>query len=252
MHQPTSLLCVLLLASLATSASAQRHAVSREPAPRTWSQEMRDKAEASLYRKHDCSKALGQANAAFERALRHPDRMDPRIPLVKARAHECLGQVPEAILNYALYDRLAGVAAENDIALAGACSALLPGGRPADSAGLTYLTDSLTAVEGEIERARDRNSRELFVRTGSSSIGGSASAGPRFTADLPYDLGRANSTTNNEYYRVMQSSWYGAPASSPATGYYRQARTRATAAESRLAIALADVEARLLCLDPHR
>ncbi|MEO8138338.1 MAG: hypothetical protein ABI742_01770 [Gemmatimonadota bacterium] len=252
MRQPTSLFCLLLLTALPDAASAQRNVVNREATPRTWSQEMRDKAEASLYQKHDCTNALVQSTAAFDREMRHPERMDPRIPLVKARAHECLGQVPEAILNYAMHDRLAGFSTENDIALAGACSALLPAGKPADSTGLAHLTDSLTVVRSEIERARDRNSMELFIRTGSSSIGASARAGPRFSPNLPFDLGRATSTTNNEYYRVMRSSWYGAPAYSPATGYYRQATARATDAESQLAMALADVEARLLCLDSRR
>ncbi len=253
MRATTPVLFFLLLSTTAAiSATAQQVPVKARPAPRTWSQEMRDKAEISLYQRHDCGAALLQANAAFDREMRHPDRMDPRIPLVKARAHECLGQIPEAVLSYAMYDRLAGVEPAQASALAGACTALLQAGRPQDSVGLARLTDSLIAMRNGIVRARDRNSTELFLRTASAIAAPSPSPPRWFAGNVPMDQGSITRNMGNEAIRTTWNAWYGPPYISPRTGYERHARERASDAELQLASALADVEARLLCLDPHR
>jgi hypothetical protein len=250
MRPACSLLFLLLLSSNVTAAAPAQQAPARvRTAPRTWSQEMRDKAEASLYQRHDCRTALLQANAAFDRDMRHPDRMDPRIPLVKARAHECLGELPPAVLGYAMHDRLAAVAPGEDVELAGACSALLPAGVPTDSSARARLTDSLTVIRGQIAEARSRSSAEMTLRTGSG-----VSVPPSRPIQVPVEMDQGLITRDmgNEYIRVMRSAWYDAPYVSPGSGYERNARVRAGDAESRLSGALADVEARLLCLDPTR
>lgn len=252
MRSSDSLLFLLLFASsLPGAALAQKAAGNPRPLPRSWSEEMRDKAEVSFYQRHDCHAALLQANAAFDREMRHPERMDPRIPLVKARAHACRGELPQAILAYAMHDRLAVVAAGDDPELFGACLALLPDRQPVDSLERARLLDSLTLVRGQIEHARSRNSTELFLRTGS----GIDVPPPRpLPAQVRVDMdqGRLTRNMSNEYIRVMRGYWDAPPYISPVTSFNRTFSERAGAAESTLAGALADVEARLLCLDPSR
>ncbi len=250
MRSADSLLFLLLLSSsVTTTAAAQRGPAPARTTPRTWSQEMRDKAEGSLYQHHDCHAALLQANAAFEREMRHPERMDPRIPLVKARAHACRGELPQAILAYEMHDRLAAIAPADDMELTGACLALLPDGPPLDSAHRARLLDSLTLVRGQIDRARSRNSAELFIRSGSG-----ISVPPPRPIPLQVDMDQGQLTRNmsNEYIRVMRGYWDAPPNVSPVTSFDRTATERAHAAETTLAGALAEVEARLLCLDPTR
>ncbi len=250
MRSADSLLFLLLFSSsVMATASAQRGPAPARTTPRTWSQEMRDKAEVSLYQHHDCHAALLQANAAFDREMRHPERMDPRIPLVKARAHECRGELPQAILAYGMHDGLAAIRPEDDPELAGACRAFLPDGPPLDSASRARLIDSLTLVRGQIEHARSRNSAELFIRSGS----GISVPPPRpIPLQVDMDQGKITRNMSNEYIRVMRGYWDNPPQRSPGTLYEVNASARAGSAEERLAGALADVEARLLCLDPTR
>lgn len=250
MRSSSSLLVLLLLSTNASVPLLAQMGPGRErDTPRTWSQEMRDKAEVSLYQHHDCHAALLQANAAFDREMRHPERMDPRIPLVKARAHECRGELPQAILAYGMHDGLAAINPEGDAELAGACRAFLPDGPPLDSASRTRLIDSLTLVRSQIEHARSRNSTELFVRSGS----GISVPPPRpLPLQIDMDQGKITRNMSNEYIRVMRAYWDDPPHQMPGSLYERNARERASEAESRLAGALADVEARLLCLDPTR
>jgi hypothetical protein len=248
--RPTSALTFLLIPLLANHpASAQQRRDGAAALPRTWSVEMRDKAEASLYRKHDCTAALTQANAGFERALRHQERMDPRLPLVKARAHQCLGQLPEAILNFTMHDRLSAMPSAEDIELAGACHDLVPGGRPAEATTLARLTDSLTAVRAQLERAMAANATELRLRLGVSMDAGSGGYRSPVPVSGEVDQGSITRDMGNETLRVMRAAWFAPPADSRVTGYNRRALDRADAAGQQLAGLLADVEARLLCLN---
>lgn len=100
-------LALLSVALGATALAAQ--GPSRDERPiRSWSEEQRDEAEHALSQDHDCRAALRQVNAAYDRGTRSRAPMDPRIALVKARAHDCLGQLPAAVAAYGLHDALTG------------------------------------------------------------------------------------------------------------------------------------------------
>ncbi len=169
MRRTTVAAGLALVSLLPTALGAQWNAPERPI--RSWAIEMRDKAERSLYVKHDCRAALAQAKAGYNRLA---DRHDPRLVLAKARAHQCVGEMAEAVLAYSEYQALSdqerGIP---DQEFEGACSALLPATwLGADSVTTAARVDSLVA-------AHRRQTRLLAQEQAPSGYYVTATYGPR-------------------------------------------------------------------------
>lgn len=235
----------LLLAMAAAPLAAQ--GVARDELPiRTWNQEMRDKAETSLYEKHDCKDALLQANAAYDRAMRHPARMDPRIPLVKARAHDCLGQLPAAIAAYGLHDQLAGLNVATDPGFIGACQQLNNHEPPpADSAALVARQQELIAHAHAIRATIDRGAAQAGRSPGHENLLYSPEA-YRAMWDQ-FDGTRMTETQLSAMWPRFVAAWSDMPPRN-AQGYITSETARTQYAIGMFEVELAETQARLLCL----
>lgn len=245
------------LLGLAVGAAVGSHplatqARSRDELPiRSWAQEMREKAEASLYRRRDCRAALQQADAAYRRELRHPERMQPRTALVKARAHDCLEQLPQAVLAFALYGELSNIAPADNLELAGACGGLFaPERAPASDAERRMLLQRLASRREAI--------REVVARAHVHSGGGvpgwaepepRRGAGASGATGMESPADRLRSEGERAALWVRYWNAYRAP---PAIRTGHAARTtdgyRHAAASEGLGLELAHLEARLTCL----
>lgn len=225
---------------------AAQSVIPAERPIRSWTQEMLDKAKYSLYEKVDCRTALTQINASYDRAARSRKPMDPEIALVKARAHDCLAQVPAAIAAYALYDQLTGADPMNDDALASSCSELAPAANlPADSTGRALLRQNLVAEEAglrrvlrraDLESVRSDFNDQFDAQRRTQAMG----AGPDGTK-----------LTQMQYQALWPSyvqSWANLP-SQTSNGFRTNNRQRYLAASSQFSAHLAEIEAKLICLD---
>ncbi|HMV32984.1 MAG TPA: hypothetical protein PKA50_12755 [Gemmatimonadales bacterium] len=236
-----------LLALMAATGTLAAQGPSRDERPiRSWSEEMRDKAEHSLYADGDCRGALRQANAAYDRASRHPTSMDPRIALVKARAHDCLAQFPAAVAAYQLYDALSGTPASDDPALGGACRSLTaPEGLPADPAARAALRVRLEeeseALERVLRRAAQQAGRAVGEPIGSPGrwriLAGAAPDGTQLSRNQVAAL----------WPRYL-ATWRAAPGYD-SRGYRTNEESRYTAADASMERELATVDAMLVCLE---
>ncbi len=118
-------------------------------------------AVASLYDRHDCTAALRQAEAAAED---QPARaLDPRIPLIAARATACMGDSAVAVLNYATYRSLGGSGEAPSAEFGAVCRAVF---RPDDlpsaealEALRPALQEERDALKAAFERVRPRIER---------------------------------------------------------------------------------------------
>ncbi len=239
----------LLTLTVATGALAAQGPSRDERPIRSWSEEMRDKAEHSLYAEGDCRDALRQANAAYDRAGRHPESMDPRIALVKARAHDCLAQLPAAVAAYRLYDTLSGTAADDDPGLGGACRALTaPEGLPADPAARAALRARLEE-ESEATRLVLRRGAQESGRAAGAPIGSAGQA--RSIAEAAPDGTQLSRNQVAALWPRYISTWRAAPGYD-ARGYRTNESSRYAAADEGMQRHLAAVDAMLICLEVTR
>ena len=242
-------LALLSVALGATALAAQ--GPSRDERPiRSWSEEQRDKAEHALYQDHDCRAALRQVNAAYDRGTRSRAPMDPRIALVKARAHDCLGQLPAAVAAYGLHDALSGTPTEEDAGLAGACRALTgPEGLPADPAAREALRVRL----GEEATGVRRVLRRAAWEAGTSPTGESLAYSSQ--QRLMSGGGPDGTTMSRNQIAALWpryiSAWQNVPAHT-AQGYRTSNRTRYLAASDDMERHLAELDATLICLEVVR
>lgn len=239
-------LAALALAVVGTQPLAAQGPTRDERPIRPWAVEMRDKAEHSLYQKRDCRQALQQANAAYYHTVRDPRQMDPRIVLVKARAHDCLGQLPAAIASYGLHDELTGVDPRQDLAIGGACQALsAPMILPPDSAERADLRDSLAATAHAARQVLLRAERER----GRSDFGDQYYSVSHRTNGMEAPDGTIHTEGQiaGLWPRYVQS-WSSVRAYN-AQGFRTTNATRYAHASGEVVAYLADAEARLICLE---
>lgn len=240
---------LLALAVAAGPLASQGPARDEQPI-RSWSEEHRDRAERALYEEGDCRGALRHADAAYDRATRGHTPMDPRIALVKARAHDCLGQLPAAITAYRLHDTLRDIPAAEDAALAGACRELTaPEGLPADPAAREALQARLIAEADEarqVLRRADRDAGHTITDAPTAYASGQrvlASGGPDGTT-----MSRSQAAALWPRY---VSTWQSLPARDT-RGYPVNNATRYRAASTDMARHLTEVDAALICLEVAR
>ncbi len=231
-----------------TTAPLTAQGLARDELPiRSWSVEMRDKAETSLYERRDCASALLQANAAYDRAKRHPERMDPRIPLVKARAHDCLGQLPAAIAAYGLHDQLAGLDVATDPGFQGACRQLSENeAQPADSAARVARQQELIAHARALQATMD-----VAVQQAGNVALTERRDRDRELAErqlwTPGDGVSSTASQQSAMYPRYQAAWTKLPPRNR-YGYPTSEGARTRHAVEQFEVELADTQARLLCL----
>lgn len=237
------------LVALGMLSGAVPAAAQSERPIRTWTQEMTDKAEFSLNERRDCRSALTQANAAYDRARRSRQAMDPRIPLVKARAHDCLGQIPPAIAARRLYDQLTGLNPADDESLGRSCQALAATSPlPADSADREATRRNLLAEEratqGVLQRAAVEAGRSDFDDEFDQQVRYARMAG-----------GPDGTLLSKVRYQALWPSYVQSWAELPSQnryGYRTNNNQRYYRASTEFGARLASIQAKLICLDLAR